>query len=479
MTTRAIASSILWFALVVTPFLAVAPEAHAATASWWLKGASFIPTGSTDFASDAFKQSARNFQAAGGTYVNFVVPLYQSNVGSTDIAPGYNTPSDSALAEGIDYVHSLGMHAQVSIYLESYDGQWRANINPSDRDTWYKNYGAELMHYGQLAESHGVELYMLGAELIDMASASANSDNTARWDTMIANVRNVYHGALTYSANRGQQGSESELPNIGFWDKLDYVGVSAYYELPGDGSVASLESDWQNVNNYDITPIEQKTGKPVLFTEVGYRSVDNAHNQPWDSWDGGNYNPTEQANDYTALFDYWNKYSFMQGVDLWSWSPDPNYGGAGNIDYTPQNKPAIGVMRQWWSSAASTTQPTQPPAPPAQSTTTPPAPATPSLPANPAIDNWWPVEGVHVSGLQPFKAMIDNADVSQYQMFWQVDNGQLVPMGNNATDWPHKEASVDLSGWHWDGSAPYAINFVAKDTSGTTIAQKLVHIFTP
>ncbi|MGH7141829.1 MAG: glycoside hydrolase family 6 protein [Minisyncoccia bacterium] len=93
-----------------------------------------------------------------------------------------------------------------------------------------------------------------------------------------------------------------------------------------------------------------------------------------------------------------------------------------------------------------------------------------------SIDIWWPTDGAHVSGVQPFKAMINGTDVSHYQMYWQVDNGQLVEMSDNDTDSPHKEASVDLSQWNWKGSGPYTVNFVANE-NGSVVGQRSVEIY--
>jgi hypothetical protein len=39
----------------------------------------------------------------------------------------------------------------------------------------------------------------------------------------------------------------------------------------------------------------------------------------------------------------------MQGIALWWWSPNPNYGGSGNTDYTPQHKPALDTIRNAWT----------------------------------------------------------------------------------------------------------------------------------
>lgn len=104
------------------------------------------------------------------------------------------------------------------------------------------------------------------------------------------------------------------------------------------------------------------------------------------------------------------------------------------------------------------------------SSSQPPAPAY-------NISVWWVADGATVSGTQPFKAVIDNLSLSQYQMFWQVDGGGLIPMSDSLQDAPHKESMVDLSGWTWRGTGAYTVNFVAKDSSGSIIAQRAVSIY--
>ncbi len=103
----------------------------------------------------------------------------------------------------------------------------------------------------------------------------------------------------------------------------------------------------------------------------------------------------------------------------------------------------------------------------------------PSAPPAPAYDInvWWVTDGAQVSGTQPFKAVVNNLNLSQYTMSWQVDGGALVPMIDNYQDAPHKEANVDLSGWTWRGTGTYNVNFVAKDANGSVIAQRSVNIY--
>ncbi len=86
-----------------------------------------------------------------------------------------------------------------------------------------------------------------------------------------------------------------------------------------------------------------------------------------------------------------------------------------------------------------------------------------------SINVWWPTNGAHVVGTQPFKAMVAGFDVSQYDMYWRVDQGSWNGMASNYADYPHKEASVDVTSWTWHGSGPYKIEYVARK-NGADIA---------
>jgi endoglucanase len=92
------------------------------------------------------------------------------------------------------------------------------------------------------------------------------------------------------------------------------------------------------------------------------------------------------------------------------------------------------------------------------------------------VEVWWPGSGAHVTGTQPFKAMLSGSDVSSYEMFWQVDGGTWNWMDNNSTDYPHKETSVDLSGWNWKGQGPYTVNFIARK-NGQVVSQRSVQVY--
>jgi hypothetical protein len=566
----------------------------AADVAAWQKSVSIQPQSPTDFGSTSFDQSVSNAIADGANYITLIIPVTQTNIYSTDVQPGPLTPTDQSLESAVAYIHAHGASVAFSLHDDPEDGQWRAYINPSDRTSWFQNYGNELNHYATLGQSLGVQQLVIGTEMSDMTLPSVNATNTANWIAMIKTVRGEFSGSLTYSAQHDGYMADDE--SLGFWPELDDIGLSAYFALgSGDESVATIESNWNQWES-DIQNLSTKYNKPILFTEVGYVSQTNALSDPGAA-SGGSVDDTLQANAYQALFQYWNSYSFMHGVSIWDWNSNPNDGGPSDTDYTPQGKPAEQILKQYFT-AGSTSTPTAPVTPvlPASYTastsvsgtlqpntadslttlvtassaldnalvdievynaqgqqvnqmyysgqnlgtsatsyttsftpttagtytvkvgvftanwqsnlywnnstssftiTTPVTPVTPvtppTTPTNPAsgsgsggsspspttsstIDIWWPTNGSAVSGVQPFKALIDGVDQSTYMMYWQVDNGSLNAMTTNDSPIAHKEAAVDLSGWNWNSNGQYTVTFVAKSLSGAILTTKSVII---
>jgi len=563
-----------------------------AAMSSWQKGISVQSRYSEDFASASFRQSIDNAGNNGVNYVTLIIPVHQDNIYSSIVYTDSDTSSDTALRAGLNYIKSKGMQSAVAIHVNPYDGQWRAFIRANDTDAWFTSYGSLVNRYAAVAQSASASQMIIGTELSSMTVSS----NTARWENLIAGVRSNFSGSLTYSAQR--MGYMSDAQSLGFWPQLDKIGISAYYGLGNDSSVAALHNAWNQYNQQEVSVLAARYGKPVVFTEVGYVSRSGATVDP-----GTGYllttpvNTGLQSNAYQALFQYWANDPNIGGVFFWDWSSDPNAGGLTDGGYTPQNKPAQGVMKQWFTQTGTTaptvtppvtdyvvtsaapnapkvgsnvtvpvsvtysstandmivdieiynsqgklvrqqyfehqqltttpktfnanwtptsegtytvkvgifsanwqssvlwnnsiqtfvvasaaqlpsaptpppvtqlvTPPTAPPtAPPTTPTTTPPS----NLPT--AINIWWP--GGTVSGVQPYKAVIDGRDISLYDMYWQVDSGTLNKMGDGFNPIAHKESLVDMTNWSWNVSGNYVITFVAKDKSGQTISQKSV-----
>jgi hypothetical protein len=370
--TIAIFSTLL---LIGTTFFTVQKLVTDAAVVDWQQGVSIQSKSRDDFASESFKQSIQKLKNTGANSVSLIVQYYQHNLTSSQIIAGNETPSDEALISAINYIHSQGMQVMLKPHIDSFTGEWRAFINASDRDAWYASYSQMLNHLGDIGKQTNVEMIAVGSELISMAAYTENGANTQAWINIINSLRTHYSGKLTYSANWGGPGFPDEKNHIGFWNNVDYIGFSAYFNLYANtNDYNALKSAWDLYRTRDIEPLYNQYKKPIIFTEVGYRSVTGAHNAPWDYARGGAYDPQEQANSYEALFRYWDQYPYIIGVQLWNWDSNPNAGGSGNTDYTPQNKPAEGVMTKWF--AGGTVPPPPPPPPPPVGTTTPPVGTT-------------------------------------------------------------------------------------------------------
>jgi hypothetical protein len=48
-----------------------------------------------------------------------------------------------------------------------------------------------------------------------------------------------------------------------------------------------------------------------------------------------------------------------------------------------------------------------------------------AIAASASISVWWPTNGAHVQNVQPLKGVVSGLDVTQYEMFWQVDGGTV------------------------------------------------------
>ncbi|MFK7798962.1 MAG: hypothetical protein AB8E82_16030 [Aureispira sp.] len=105
------------------------------------------------------------------------------------------------------------------------------------------------------------------------------------WKKLIKKVRSVYRGKLTYAANF------DNYQEVAFWKQLDFIGINAYFSLRDASTTfedssqlkAQLKKGWDKVFG-EIQSYTKSKGvkdKPLLFTELGYISRENATIEPW------------------------------------------------------------------------------------------------------------------------------------------------------------------------------------------------------
>jgi len=291
--------------------------------------------------------SLRNLQATGADWISLIVTGYQDNLASTTItraAP--NTPSDDDLIHIIRLAHRLGLKVMLKPHLNLLQEKnyWQGEIGQAFVDekawqAWFASYEAFIAHYATLSQTQKVDLFCLGGEL------QGTTAKEKAWRQIVARVRQIYSGPITYAANYG-----GEETAITWWDAVDFIGVDAYYPLTDktNPSREELKAAWQPSADR-LRQLSVRWKKPILITEIGYRSWDGANRRPW-QWQtqGGRVDLQEQADCYQATFETVYRQPWCAGIYWWYWQIDPFAGGPYDDSYTPQDKPAEEILRAWW-----------------------------------------------------------------------------------------------------------------------------------
>jgi len=294
------------------------------------------------------EEAMANLADTGAGWVSILAIWYQDSYTSTQIGPTDGSPTDAGVIHMIQTAHDLGLSVMLKPHVDLWNDpdHWRGQIgrawkgHPAKWDRWFRSYRHFIYHFATLAQEQGVEQFAVGTEL------AGTIGKTQRWREIAAGVRQRFTGPLTYAATIG-----GEENTIAWWDAVDLIGLDAYYELTDktDPTVQELEDGWTPYLQ-DIADLSSTWGdEPVLFTEVGFRSIDGANEHPWDWYAQAPIDLQEQADCYQATFaSVWDQ-PWFAGMYWWDWSPDPTAGGLNDADYTPFGKPAEDVLRTWYA----------------------------------------------------------------------------------------------------------------------------------
>lgn len=279
----------------------------------------------------------------GADHVSLVVHWRQHDVRATSIGPAHTvTLPDVQLRHVMQSARARGLRVFLFPILDieiRRPLEWRGTIAPTSVNAWWAQYERFVLHYARIAGEEGVELLSIGSEL---GTTEAWKE---RWLRLIGAVRKVFRGALLYSANW------DHYDHVTFWEKLDYIGVTAYNELAHevDAPEEKLAEAWGRVRD-KLVAFAAKVGKSLIITEVGYTSQNGAAVHPWDYTSRAAVDLEEQRRCYQAFVSAWAHESRLAGVFWWSWF---GAGGATDKGYTPRGKPAEQVLRDWYGAKTS------------------------------------------------------------------------------------------------------------------------------
>jgi hypothetical protein len=203
-------------------------------------------------------------------------------------------------------------------------------------EQWEADYEKYILDFAKLAEEEKIELFCFGTEL-----ENPIAKRPEYWMQLIQKIKKIYSGKLTYAANW------DDFEKIPFWNELDYIGIDAYFPLSTQEtpSITILNESWKK-HILKMETLQKKFNKKILFTEFGYRNSNHAAEAPWTETKN-EINNRAQDNGYEALFQTFSKQKWYAGGFAWKWYADDYY-KKNNVDYTPQEKPALETLKKWY-----------------------------------------------------------------------------------------------------------------------------------
>lgn len=272
---------------------------------------------------------------------------YEAYEMSVPTKNGHWSRRDSTFIISISILQDKGINVMLKPHLWVSSG-WRSNLNlPSKThwNNWFETYRNNMLHYAKMAEMCNVKLLCIGTEL-----RSSIEQQPEQWIQLIKDIRSVYKGKLTYAANW-----DGEFELINFWNQLDFIGIQAYFPLTNGKStdLNEIKAGW-DAHIKTLEALNENYDKPILFTEIGYRSDVSATVRPWE-WNSLSnlfFNKkSDQAQQlaYEAMFErLWHK-DWFKGCFIWQWNTRSSKDRAQrSLDFSPRFKPAENTIAKWY-----------------------------------------------------------------------------------------------------------------------------------
>ncbi|MEA3239539.1 MAG: hypothetical protein U9Q94_07160 [Candidatus Bipolaricaulota bacterium] len=277
---------------------------------------------------------------------------------------------DEELRSGIIAMKQTGFQVMLRLVI-FLNAPWpkadnlQTRLAPSDWNEWFRSYEEIALRYAKLAEETGVDIYSFS----DTLQTSYVFEEKYR--ELIGHLRTVYSGELTVLT--GPYGEE--LKKVGFWDVLDYIGIDGSlltvgyvpFEEANDLSLDEIYKIYLREFEEEVLPTAKSVGKPILWGEIYYRSVERStyspSGLPFDQFIQAHDNDEaidfqflidfeQQAKGYSAMLRLMQTYSdAIAGAFHLQWTlEDPLLqwccsGGSHIIPFTM----AEDVFRLWWT----------------------------------------------------------------------------------------------------------------------------------
>lgn len=233
--------------------------------------------GGRDWGTEAFDVELDRLQALGINWVAIHPYAGLRDDGSLGFRDLQGEIPPEHVVRPIRAAHERGMKILIKPHLAYWGSpfSWRGEVafeDPEKKERFWKSLTEWTVKLA--AASRGADAFCVGTELEKMVG------DEGRWRALIAGVRAVSDSHLTYAANW------DGVERVGFWDALDAIGVQAYFPLlvnHDEGKLPTakeLRAAWKPHLD-KLQALSKKTGKPVVFAELGYDCVETTNVEPW------------------------------------------------------------------------------------------------------------------------------------------------------------------------------------------------------
>ncbi len=215
----------------------------------------------------------------------------------------------------IEEAHSQGLKICIKPHLAYWRSgfSWRGEITFDTEEKWarfWHDYSAWILELA--AACHKADAFVIGTEL------DKTLDHESRWRALIADVRKVYDGPITYAANW------SDYRRVPFRDALDLIGIQAYFPVSEveDPTAADIRVGWQRIVA-ELRDYSVEQNRHVVFTELGYNQSYATAAKPWEHHTDDEGSRAIQELCWLTALDAIGEEPRIVGALLWKWFPHP------------------------------------------------------------------------------------------------------------------------------------------------------------
>lgn len=279
-------------------------------------------------------------KSIGSNWICWMPYSYMVKGGLTDTFPGqWWGESFSGIQSSINWSKSRGIKSFIKPHIWFTDGTFNGDFVCDSDEEWQRielKYADYIIKFANLAEKENVELFCIGVELKNWIKERPDF-----WLNLIKEVKDIYHGQLTYAANW------DNYKNIPFWNQLDYISIDAYFPYSNSQTptVQELE-DAMEKQAEKLASFSKKHNKQIIFSEFGFRSENNCCEKPWEYKKGKPVNYDCQANAFEAFFNTFHKKDWYAGGFIWKWFATGHLNEEGESGYRFKGKPAEMIIEQ-------------------------------------------------------------------------------------------------------------------------------------